>query len=105
MGLRHVTLGRVSRAALTASFCLLLATGARAFEPTAEQREACTGDAFRLCSSAIPDVARITACMAANKASLSPRCRVVFDAGVSSTTRVAHSHRTKHEHRHHLARS
>jgi hypothetical protein len=104
MGLRHVTLGRVSRAALTASFCLLLATGARAFEPTAEQREACTSDAFRLCSSAIPDVSRITSCMAANKTSLSPRCRAVFDASAPQTTRVARHHRPK-DHRHHLARS
>jgi hypothetical protein len=101
MGLRHVTLGR---AALTAGFCFLVATGARAFEPTAEQRQACTGDAFRLCSSEIPDISRITACMAANKSSLSPRCRVVFDASAPPSTRVVHSHRMKSV-RHHLARS
>lgn len=103
MGLRLLTIDRVGRAALIAGFCLSLATGARAFEPTSEQREACTGDAFRLCSSAIPDVDRISACMQANKASLSPRCRAVFNAGAPAT-RVVRSHKTK-DHRHRLARS
>jgi hypothetical protein len=44
---------------------------------TAEQ-QACTGDAFRLCSSEIPDVDRITACMIRNQAQLSPECRAQF---------------------------
>jgi len=30
---------------------------------TPEQEQACTGDAFRLCSAEIPDVGRVTACM------------------------------------------
>jgi len=45
---------------------------------TAEEQQACTGDAFRLCSSDIPDVDRITACMIRNKSQLSPECRVFF---------------------------
>ena len=45
---------------------------------TAEQQQACTGDAFRLCSSDIPDVDRITACMIRNKSQLSPPCRAQF---------------------------
>jgi hypothetical protein len=48
---------------------------------TAEQQQACTGDAFRLCSSDIPDVDRITACMIRNKSQLSPPCRAHFRAG------------------------
>jgi hypothetical protein len=48
---------------------------------TPEQEQACTGDAFRLCSSDIPDVARVTACMARNKSQLSPACRAQFRAG------------------------
>ena len=43
-----------------------------------DQRRLCTGDVFRLCSSEIPDVERITACMYRKKASLSPGCRSVF---------------------------
>ena len=51
---------------------------AEAFEVTAEQREACMGDAFRLCSSEIPDVDRVLVCMRANKQSLSSHCRAVL---------------------------
>jgi len=45
---------------------------------TPEQEQACTGDAFRLCSSEIPDVGRVTACMVAKKDQLSPPCGVYF---------------------------
>jgi len=49
-----------------------------AFAYTADQQQACTPDAFRLCSSEIPDVERITACMVRNRAQLSPECRIYF---------------------------
>ena len=45
---------------------------------TAEQQQACTSDAFRLCSSEIPSIERITACMAQHRAQLSPACRAQF---------------------------
>jgi hypothetical protein len=45
---------------------------------TPEQEQACTGDAFRLCSSEIPDIGRVTACMVAKKSQLSPACRAQF---------------------------
>jgi hypothetical protein len=45
---------------------------------TPEQEQACTGDAFRLCSSEIPDVGRVTACMVAKQSQLSPPCRAQF---------------------------
>jgi hypothetical protein len=45
---------------------------------TPEQEQACTGDAFRLCSSEIPDVSRVTACMVAKKSQLSPPCQAQF---------------------------
>src|ERR1041384_4075354 len=45
---------------------------------TPEQEQACSGDAFRLCSSEIPDVGRVTACMVAKKSQLSPPCRAQF---------------------------
>ena len=64
---------------------LLLATGlAVSISPaesqayTPEQEQACTGDAFRLCSSDIPDISRVTACMIRNKSQLSPACRAHF---------------------------
>ena len=43
-----------------------------------DQRRLCTGDVFRLCSSEIPSVERITACMHRQRANLSPGCRSVF---------------------------
>jgi hypothetical protein len=59
--------------ALSLSF---LSSAAHAYTP--EQQQACTPDAFRLCGDAIPDVARVTACMIARKSQLSPGCRVFF---------------------------
>ena len=62
---------------------------------TPEQEQACTGDAFRLCSSEIPDVGRVTACMVAKKSQLSPACRAHFrpDPEPSvATARPAHGH-------------
>jgi hypothetical protein len=44
-----------------------------------EEQEACTGDAFRLCSEFIPDIPRITACMEAKRDQLSPRCAKMFE--------------------------
>jgi hypothetical protein len=55
---------------------LLWPVAARAY--TAEEQQACSNDAFRLCSAEIPDVDRITVCMIRNKSQLSPGCRVFF---------------------------
>ena len=46
---------------------------------TQEQQQLCTGDAMRLCSSEIPDIPRITACMVRNKSQVSPGCRTLMD--------------------------
>jgi hypothetical protein len=74
---------------------LLGATMAAPVHPAAAQtaREACTHDAFRLCSDAIPDVGKTKACLARNRASLSPACKAAFGAGVAP-----HGHR-RHHHR------
>jgi hypothetical protein len=47
---------------------------------TLEQQEMCSGDAMRLCSSEIPNVDRITACMERQRDSLSDGCKPVFEA-------------------------
>jgi hypothetical protein len=57
----------------------LLPTAGHAY--TQEEQQACQPDAFRLCSSEIPDVDRVTACMIARKSQLSPECRQFFRAG------------------------
>jgi hypothetical protein len=64
-------------AAFAASFSALSSTSSSAF--TAEAQQMCTGDAFRLCSSEIPNIPRITACMVKNRANLSSGCRAVMD--------------------------
>jgi hypothetical protein len=55
---------------------------------TAEQEQFCTGDAMRLCSSEIPDVDRVTACMMKQKSQLSPACKSVFNAPPAADVRA-----------------
>jgi hypothetical protein len=62
----------------TALSVAMWSTAGRAYTP--EQEQACTGDAFRLCSAEIPDVARVTACMDRKRSQLSPGCRSQFRA-------------------------
>lgn len=45
---------------------------------TAEERQACTNDAFRVCANFIPDRTRVTACMVQNKSRLGAACRAVM---------------------------
>lgn len=73
---RNLQFGSFLAAALAVS-----AGSAAAQSYTAEQQQACTGDAFRLCGSDIPDIDRITACMIRNKSQLSPPCRAQFRSG------------------------
>jgi hypothetical protein len=60
----------------TATSFSMLSTAADAYTP--EQEQMCTSDAFRLCSSDIPDVDRVTACMVRQRSQLSPGCRAFF---------------------------
>lgn len=50
----------------------------------AEAEHACYTDATTLCPDAIPDEAKITACMTIKRAQLSPTCRKIFDRGIKS---------------------
>lgn len=45
---------------------------------TWEERNACIGDAFTVCGYAIPDRARVAACLAENMHRISPPCRLVM---------------------------
>jgi hypothetical protein len=72
------------RIILAAAFSLATGASAQALQISAEQRASCTPDALRLCSSEIPDIARVTACMKANRANLSQRCQATF-ASVETT--------------------
>lgn len=53
---------------------------------TSEERAACTPDVFKLCSSEIPSVDKIIACMKKKKSQLSPKCKAVFNAPQKPTT-------------------
>jgi hypothetical protein len=52
---------------------------AQQYRGTAEQRNACTHDAFRLCANFIPDAGKVELCLRRKKADLSQGCRSVFD--------------------------
>jgi hypothetical protein len=74
-------------ARLVVAFVSLFAlpTASYAFSPEAQQM--CTGDAFRLCSSEIPNIDRITACMMQHRTSLSTGCRTVMDRDLVQQSR------------------
>ncbi len=59
------------------------------FAYTAEAQQMCTGDAFRLCSSDIPNIPAITACMIKHRTDLSPGCRAVMDKDMARDSRGA----------------
>ena len=58
---------------------MLVASLESAFAFTIEAQLQCTGDAYRLCSSEIPNVERITACMKQQRELLSAGCRGVME--------------------------
>ena len=77
------TVRKVSLAlALTASFCAVSSTASFAFSAEAQQQ--CTGDAFRLCSSEIPNIPKITSCMIKHRADLSTGCRTILDRDLAA---------------------
>jgi hypothetical protein len=77
------TVRKISLAlALSASFAAISPTASFAF--SSEAREQCTGDAFRLCSSEIPNIPKITACMIKHRADLSTGCRAVMDRDLAA---------------------
>jgi len=72
-------------AACVAACLALWPTASRAFTEE-DQRRLCTPDVWRLCSSEIPSVERITACMRRQRAHLSPECRSVFGKPAQSAS-------------------
>lgn len=55
---------------------------------SSEARQLCSGDAMRLCSSEIPDVPRIAACMHRKRAQVSPGCRSLMDREVAAARKA-----------------
>jgi hypothetical protein len=74
----------IRQAGLVAALAVSLsALSTPSFAFTAEAQQMCTGDAWRLCSSQIPNIPAITACMIKQRTSLSAGCRAVMDRELS----------------------
>jgi hypothetical protein len=56
----------------------------QSFAFSSEAREMCTGDAFKFCSSEIPNIPAITACMYKHRTELSSGCRAVMDKDLAA---------------------
>ena len=103
----HLQFSLMLTVALSCSLSFLLwPIAAEAY--TSDEQAACSSDAFRLCSSEIPDVDRVTVCMVRNKSRLSPGCRVYFRpdpevapaaAGRPLSIRPVSAHRTGKPHK------
>jgi hypothetical protein len=79
--LRHAALGLAFVLAVSA----VSSTSSYAFSE--EARQQCTGDALRLCSSEIPNIPAITACIYKHKAELSAGCRGVMERDLAAKSR------------------
>jgi hypothetical protein len=87
----------VRRAAIVVLVAIGSATASaqegREYRGTQDDQAACIGDVFRLCSSEIPSVTRIVACLVREKPQLTPGCRAVFDKDSPRTARSRRHHR------------
>ena len=76
--------------ALVLAVSLSALSSASGFAFSSEAQQMCTGDAFRLCGSEIPNISKITVCMRAQRANLSVGCRAVMDkADAGKSDKVA----------------
>ncbi len=73
---------------LTAAGMLAAAPGLALAQGTEAQREACMPDAFRLCSSYIPDAGRIETCLRNAGPRLSSACYAVFNPPMAAPNRM-----------------
>ena len=78
---------KVRQAGLVLGFAVSLSalSSTQSFAFSEEARAQCTGDAFKLCSSEIPNIPAITACMMKHRAQLSPGCRTVVDKDLAAS--------------------
>ena len=79
---------RKARSVLAFAIALSALSSTQSFAYTAEAQQMCTGDAFRLCSSEIPNIPAITACMYKHRAQLSVGCRAVMDKDLANRSKT-----------------
>ncbi|NOJ42229.1 hypothetical protein [Bradyrhizobium australiense] len=86
-----MTIHHTSKIALL--FAIALAVTTLSARPSlafsSEAQQMCTGDAMRLCGHEVPNIPRITACMARNRAHVSPGCRAVMEREAAARRRAA----------------
>lgn len=72
---------RLLVAAATLATGLSAANAMNSPEPTLQdkQQAACYGDVQRLCGSAMPDAAKVTACMKDKRPQVSAKCSAMWD--------------------------
>ena len=77
---------RIRQAGLVLAFALTASviSTSQSFAFSAEAQAMCTNDAFKFCSSEIPNIPAITACMYKHRAELSPSCRAVMDRDLAA---------------------
>jgi hypothetical protein len=80
---------RNASVALAFAVTLSALSSTASFAFSAEAQQMCSGDAFRLCSSEIPSIPKITACMIKHRSDLSSGCRVVLDRDLAAQRKVA----------------
>jgi hypothetical protein len=74
----------------TALVMFVIGSGAVSAQGTMQQQDACRPDVFRLCSSYIPSVGAIVACLRGNEPRLSEGChQVMFSDGNEQYQRPA----------------
>jgi hypothetical protein len=88
---------RSARWLTAGSLVMVLATNSASglAQVAADQRSACTSDVFRLCSSEIPNIDRIIACLQRGKSQLSAPCAAVFTTAAASESRSLSSESTQ----------
>jgi hypothetical protein len=76
---------KIRQAGLVLAFAASVSalSSSQSFAFSSEAQQMCTGDAFRLCSSEIPNIPAITACMIKHRTQLSAGCRTVMDRDLS----------------------
>ena len=82
---------KIRQAGLVLGFALSLSaiSSTQSFAYSEEARAQCTGDAFKFCSSEIPNIPAITACMYKHRAELSQGCRSVMDKDLTAKKKGA----------------
>ena len=69
---------------LTVAATMSVLTAQQSFAFSAEAQQMCSGDAFKFCSSEIPNIPKITACMMKHRSDLSAGCRAVMDRDLAA---------------------